>query len=113
MIDNQFGRRDLEDYQRCELEFEKEKLRSGKRNNQYTAGREISNEKCKDNASPASSRDPAAHSTVEPKQPHEESAEDAGVSPATYKRAKYIHKNADESIKQKLRDGHLEVKQLF
>lgn len=105
MIDNQFGRRDLEDYQRCELEFEKEHLKKSRQ------GKRTDLDNIKNSLTTSSSRDPEVKE--ETKKPHEESAEDAGVSPATYKRAKYIHNHADESIKQKLRDGDLKIKRAY
>ncbi len=104
MIDNQFGRRDLEDYQRCELEFEKEHLKKSRRgNNQYTK---------KDEDQSGSVRQ-QTEAKSEENWPTRQAANEAGVGHDKYFQAKYIHNHADEETKQKLRDGELKIKRVY
>ena len=105
MIDNQKGRRDLEPYERCELEFKRQDLHESRQ------GIRRDLESVKD-----SLRTSVPHGTEvqdEHKHPSHQSAEDADVSPRTYARAKFIDVNAPEETKQELREGTLTINRAY
>ena len=93
MIDNQEGRRDLEPYERCELEFARQELyesRQGKRNDLENVNESLRT------SSPRGDEVQEEH-----KKPVHQAAEGAGVGPRTYDRALYIHKHGSGSERVK------------
>lgn len=100
MIDHQNGRRELEPFQRVEMQMQKEDLIQRRKNNQHT----IHIQKDENGA--------VARAT-EADKPSRQLASQAGVSKDTYFRAKYIAQNAPEEVKEKLRKGEETIKRAY
>ncbi len=90
VINNQFGRRNLNPYQRAELTFELEKY--------------LPREKPGPKTGVTLSKDQVTNPY-----PHERAAKLAGMSSSQYNRAKYVDKHADEETKEKLRKGEATI----
>ena len=90
IIDHQDGRRELEDYVRCELQIEKEHLIENKQGQRSDLT--------------------SVRQRTDVDKPSRESAKEAGVGKTTYFEAKYIAQNAPEETKQKLRRGDVTIK---
>lgn len=95
IIDNQQGRRNLQPFQRCELQQKREALIPGRKRGRPKAEAETNS--------------PISAELSKPTDRREDAAKAAGVGHDTYAKSKIITEKADEPTKEKLRAGEISI----